>query len=114
MPAMTPPMAPPSPMGGESEDTSYIDDIMGQDLEGGEEDLFGKESPLEAALIDAGFKVSPDQLSQIESILAKPAPKPGEGLAGKPPVGAGPAKPMAKPTGGAVPAGMGPGDLPVR
>lgn len=108
------PMGGKPPMGGPAlpgdEDESYIDDIMGQDLEGGEEDLL-KESPLESALIDAGFKVSPDQLSQIEAILTKPAAP-----MAKPPMGGLPTPPAApaKPTGGAVPAGMGPGDLPVR
>ncbi len=97
-------------------DESYIDDIMGKDLEGGDEDLFGKESPLESALVDAGFKVTPDQLSQIEAILAKPPAKP-EAQPGKPPLGGlakPPSAPVKPPMGGAVPAGMGSGDLPVR
>lgn len=108
-----PPMGKPAPLPGD-EDSSYIDDIMGQDMEGGEEDILGKESPLESALLDAGFKVSPDQLSQIESILNKPAGAP-EAPGAKPPLPGlgGAAKPAPK-LGGAVPAGMKPGDLPMR
>lgn len=77
-------------------DESYIDDIMGQDLEGGDDELF-KESPLETALTKAGFTATPEQLTQIESILAK---KPGAagGASGKP-------------TGGAVPTGMSSSDI---
>lgn len=79
-----------------------FDDIMGQDIEGGEEGgpLF-EESPLESALTDAGFKATPEQLSQIEAILKPkaPAPKPmGGGLGAK--------------IGGAVPGGMKSSDLP--
>jgi hypothetical protein len=96
-------------------DESYIDDLMSQDMSESDDELF-KESPLESALIDAGYKVSPDQLSQIEAILTKPpeAPKaPGaEELppAGKPPMpGAGP-KPVSK-MGGLVPGGLKASDM---
>jgi hypothetical protein len=75
-------------------DESYIDDVMGQDLEGGDEELF-KESPLESALGKAGFNATPEQLSQIEQILAKKPGKPGAGA----------------PTGGAVPEGIEGSDL---
>lgn len=80
-------------------DESYIDDIMGQDLEGGDDELF-KESPLESALTKAGFNATPDQLSQIEAILAKKPEK--AGAAGMD---------AGKPTGGAVPSGLSGSDL---
>lgn len=92
------------------EDESSIDDLMSQDFSESDDELF-KESPLESALIDAGFKVSPDQLSQIEAILNKPAAKPG---APEAPGAAKPPLPGAKPPtamGGAVPAGMKGSDL---
>lgn len=84
-------------------DESAIDGIMsGTDNEGAE-GLF-QDNPLESALTAAGFKPTPEQITQIESILkpvlpGKPAAKPG--LPG--------AKP---PAGGAVPSNMGSGDLP--
>jgi hypothetical protein len=95
-------------MGLEDEDEG-LDDLMSQDFSESDDELF-KESPLESALIDAGFKVSPEQLTQIESILNKPAAKPEapEAPGAKPPV------PGAKPPsamGGAVPAGIKGSDL---
>jgi hypothetical protein len=87
------------------DDESSIDDLMSQDFSESDDELF-KESPLESALIDAGFKVSPEQLTQIESILNKPAEKPGAPEA--------PGAPGAKPPsamGGAVPQGLKPADL---
>jgi len=101
---------------GPEQDDSYIDDLMSKDMSESDDELF-KESPLESALIDAGYKASPDQISQIEAILSKPpeAPEaPGEGelppMGGKPPMpGAGP-KPISK-MGGAVPSGMKSSDL---
>lgn len=101
-------------------DGSYIDDIMGEDIEGGEEgeSPFGKEDPLEEALVSAGFKLDPAALEQVRAIVEKakaPAMEPkgklpgaekpggldlGLGGGGKPPMG-----------GAAAPAGMKLGDI---
>jgi hypothetical protein len=92
------------------EDESSIDDLMSQDFSESDDELF-KESPLESALIDAGFKVTPEQLTQIESILNKPAAKPEapEAPGAKPPL---PGAPGAKPpSGGIVPQGLKGSDL---
>ena len=99
-----------SPMGPLEDEDEGLDDLMSQDFSESDDELF-KESPLESALIDAGFKVSPEQLTQIESILNKPAEKPGapEAPGAKPPV---PGAPGAKPpSGGIVPQGLKNSDL---
>lgn len=91
-------------------DESSIDDLMSQDFSQADDNLF-EESPLESMFIDAGYKVTPEQLSQIEEILSKPAEKPG---APEAPGTAKPSMPGAKPPsamGGAVPAGMKGSDL---
>jgi len=81
-----------------------LDGIMSQDITapapGGSEDVLGGGDPLESALTDAGFKVTPEQLTQIQAIL-KPvaAPKAPMMGAGKPPMG------------GAVPGAMGASDI---
>jgi len=86
------------------EDESYIDDVMGENLEDDDEELFN-ESPLEQALKDAGYNVTPDQVSQIEGIL--------KGGGGKPPMGKPPMGGMGgKMPGGAVPGAMGSSDIP--
>jgi len=81
-------------------DSSAIDDIMSPSPEEGTDGLFGGENKLESALTQAGYVATPEQLSQIESIL-KPV------AATKPPMGG-----VKPPMGGAVPSAMGSGDLP--
>lgn len=96
-----PPMKMP-PMGAgmksaPSKDTSYIDDIMGEDISGEEGLPEDKAGGLESALSGLGYKVTPDKLAQIESILSAPdkGAKPGMPTEGKPPAG------------GIIPGGMG-------
>jgi hypothetical protein len=86
-------------------DESYIDDIMSQDINEspqGSDDVLGG-SKLESALQDAGFNATPEQLAQIEQILAQPA-KPEA----KPSLPASGGKPTL---GGAVPGGMNNSDI---
>lgn len=82
-------------------DEGYVNDIMGKDIMGESEVPF-QGDPLEGALIDAGYEVTPEQLMQIQSIL-KPAP-----AAPKAPVGAAPgaAKPPFAGQDKTKPAGM--------
>ncbi len=100
---------PPSPVGSPDENSSYVDDIMSQPIEGdgGGEDMF-KGDPLEEALSSAGFNVDPSVLEQVRALVEKKPGKPELGkenpISGK--VGAG-----APPAGGAVPSGMKMGDL---
>ena len=72
--------------GGGDFDDEEIDGIMGQDITNpmgaGSDDVLGGGDPLESALTDAGFAVTPEQLTQIQAIL-KPAKPPMMG-AGKP------------------------------
>lgn len=101
---------PPSPVGSPDEDSSYMDDIMSEPLEGeGEgEDMFAGD-PLEEALSSAGFKVDPATLDQIRALVEK---KPGKPELGKEdPLGGMGMGAGAPPAGGAVPSGMKMGDL---
>lgn len=93
--------------GGGDMDDEELDGIMSQDITapspGGSEDVLGGGDPLESALTDAGFKVTPEQLTQIQAIL-KPVAAPKA-----PMLGAG--KPPMPPMGGAVPGAMNPSDI---
>jgi hypothetical protein len=108
-PGMPPEKPGMDPMGADDQggiDQSSIDDIMGgTDSTEGADSLF-PENPLEGALTAAGYKATPEQITQIEAIL-KPMAKPG--LPGAKPPMPGAKPPMA---GGAVPSAMGAGDLP--
>lgn len=72
-------------------DEGYIDELMGKSIEGNEEASPFQGDPLEGALVNAGFQVTPEQLMQIQSILQpKPAPAAKPAMGGAP---AGAAKP---------------------
>lgn len=84
-----------------------FDEIMSQDIESPEEspeDLFGGEEggDLASALKSAGYNATPEQLSQIESILGQP--KPMEAASGM-------KKPSPIMPGGAMPGAMNEGDI---
>jgi hypothetical protein len=95
--------------GPHSEPDEDIDSIMSQDItspEDNPDDLFGSDgSPLASALEGAGYNATPEQLTQIESILGKPG-------AATPSLGA--KKPAMPMPGGAVPGAMESGDIPQR
>ncbi len=97
----------------EEPDTDTDEDLMeslsSKDIFGAEsDDVLGGGNPLEDALMEAGYNITPEQLTQIEAILKPKAPAAGG------PMGLGaPGKPMPSPksVGGAMPTGVKPGML---
>lgn len=81
-------------------DESYINDIMGKDIMKGAPEAEDMGEPLEMLLVDAGYKVSPEQLDQIKAIIGSP-------MGAKGPVKA----PGAGAAGGAVPSAAKPNEL---
>lgn len=56
---------------GDEQPVDEMDSLMGQDIGGKKpgEEIVGGQSPLEDALVGAGFQVSPDKLAKIQAIL---------------------------------------------